>query len=34
VEGAPQAVRHHVPVDEAEAIKKKLEDGGAKVSLK
>src|SRR4051812_41287979 len=34
VEGAPTAVRQRVPVDEAEAIKKKLEEGSARVSLK
>ena len=34
VEGAPKAVKENIPKDEAEAIKKKLEDGGAKVSLK
>jgi len=34
VEGAPKAVKENVSKDEAEAIKKKLEDGGAKVSLK
>lgn len=34
VEGAPKAVKENVSKDEAEAIKKKLEDGGGKVSLK
>jgi len=34
VEGAPKAVKENISKDEAEAIKKKLEDGGAKVSLK
>jgi len=34
VEGAPKPVKENLPKDEAEAIKKKLEDGGAKVSLK
>jgi len=34
VEGAPKAVKENIAKDEAEAIKKKLEDGGAKVSLK
>jgi large subunit ribosomal protein L7/L12 len=34
VEGAPKPVKENIPKDEAEAIKKKLEDGGAKVSLK
>ena len=34
VEGAPKPVKENVGKDEAEAIKKKLEDGGAKVSLK
>ena len=34
VEGAPKAVKENVAKDEAEAIKKKLEEGGAKVSLK
>jgi large subunit ribosomal protein L7/L12 len=34
VEGAPKAVKENVTKDEAEAMKKKLEDGGAKVSLK
>ena len=34
VEGAPKAVKENVQKDEAEAIKKKLEDGGAKVSIK
>ncbi len=34
VEGAPKAVKENVSKDEAEAVKKKLEDGGAKVSLK
>jgi large subunit ribosomal protein L7/L12 len=34
VEGAPKPVKENVTKDEAEAMKKKLEDGGAKVSLK
>jgi large subunit ribosomal protein L7/L12 len=34
VEGAPKAVKENVSKDEAEAIKKKLEEGGAKASLK
>ena len=34
VEGAPKPVKENVSKDEAEAIKKKLEDGGGKVSLK
>jgi large subunit ribosomal protein L7/L12 len=34
VEGAPKAVKENVTKDEAEAMKKKLEEGGAKVSLK
>ena len=34
VEGAPKPVKENIAKDEAEAIKKKLEEGGAKVSLK
>jgi large subunit ribosomal protein L7/L12 len=34
VEGAPKPVKENIQKDEAEAIKKKLEDAGAKVSLK
>ena len=34
VEGAPKPVKENVSKDEAEAIKKKLEEAGAKVSLK
>jgi large subunit ribosomal protein L7/L12 len=34
VEGAPKPVKENVGKDEAEVIKKKLEEGGAKVSLK
>ena len=34
VEGAPKAVKDTAPKAEAEAIKKKLEDAGGKVSLK
>jgi large subunit ribosomal protein L7/L12 len=34
VEGAPKAVKENISKDEAEGLKKKLEDGGAKVSLK
>jgi large subunit ribosomal protein L7/L12 len=34
VEGAPKAVKESVPKDEAEAIKKKFEEVGAKVEIK
>jgi large subunit ribosomal protein L7/L12 len=34
VEGAPKAVKENLQKEEAEALKKKLEEGGAKVSLK
>ena len=34
VEGAPKPVKENIAKDEANTIKKKLEDGGAKVSLK
>jgi large subunit ribosomal protein L7/L12 len=34
VDGAPKPVKENVPKADAEAMKKKLEDGGAKVSLK
>src|SRR5947209_6963886 len=34
VEGAPKPIKENISKDEAEALKKKLEDGGAKVSLK
>ncbi|MPZ20934.1 MAG: 50S ribosomal protein L7/L12 [Luteitalea sp.] len=34
VEGAPKAVKEDIPKEEAEAIKKKFEDVGAKVELK
>jgi len=34
VEGAPKPVKENIGKDEAEAIKKKLEEGGAKVSVK
>ena len=34
VEGAPKPVKENVSKDEAAAIKKKLEDGGAKVTVK
>lgn len=34
VEGAPKAVKEAAPKDEAEAIKAKLEEAGAKVELK
>jgi large subunit ribosomal protein L7/L12 len=34
VEGAPKPVKENVAKDEADAIKKKLEEGGAKISLK
>jgi large subunit ribosomal protein L7/L12 len=34
VEGAPKPIKENVPQAEADAIKKKLEDAGAKVSIK
>src|SRR5437899_1657193 len=34
VEGAPKAVKENVSKQEAETVKKKLEDGGAKASIK
>ncbi|MHC4841333.1 MAG: 50S ribosomal protein L7/L12 [Planctomycetota bacterium] len=34
VEDAPKAVKEGLPKDEAEALKKKIEDAGGKVSLK
>ena len=34
VEGAPKAIKTGLPTDEAEKLKKELEDAGAKVSLK
>ena len=34
VEGAPKAVKENISKEDAEKIKKQLEDGGAKVSLK
>jgi large subunit ribosomal protein L7/L12 len=34
VEGAPQAIKENIPKAEADAIKKKLEDAGAKVTIK
>ena len=34
VESAPKAVKEGVPKDEAEAIQKKFEEGGAKVEIK
>ncbi len=34
VEGAPKPVKENIAKDEANTIKKKLEEGGAKVSLK
>lgn len=34
VEGAPKPVKENIAKDEAEALKKKLEENGAKVSLK
>jgi large subunit ribosomal protein L7/L12 len=34
VEGAPKPVKENISKEEAEKIKKQLEDGGAKVSLK
>jgi len=33
VEGAPKAIKEGIPKDEAEAIKKKFEEVGAKVSI-
>jgi large subunit ribosomal protein L7/L12 len=34
VEGAPKPIKENIPKEEAEKIKKQLEDGGAKVSVK
>jgi large subunit ribosomal protein L7/L12 len=34
VEGAPKPIKENIPKEEAEKIKKQLEDGGAKVSIK
>jgi large subunit ribosomal protein L7/L12 len=34
VEGSPKPVKENISKDEAEALKKKLEEGGGKVSLK
>ena len=34
VEGSPKAVKENITKEESEKIKKQLEDGGAKVSLK
>ena len=34
VEGAPKAIKENVSKEEAEKVKKQLEDVGAKVSLK
>ena len=34
VEGAPKSIKEAIPKDEAEAIKKKFEDVGAKVEIK
>jgi large subunit ribosomal protein L7/L12 len=34
VEGAPKSIKEGIPKDEAEAIKKKFEDVGAKVEIK
>jgi len=34
VEGAPKAIKEGIPKEEAEAIKKKFEDVGAKVEIK
>ena len=34
VESAPKAIKEAIPKDEAEAIKKKFEDAGAKVEIK
>jgi large subunit ribosomal protein L7/L12 len=34
VEGAPKPIKENLPTAEAEALRKKLEEAGAKVSLK
>ncbi len=34
VDGAPKPVKENIPKDEAESIKKKLEEAGAKIELK
>jgi large subunit ribosomal protein L7/L12 len=34
VESAPKAIKEGIPKDEAEAIKKKIEEAGAKVTIK
>jgi large subunit ribosomal protein L7/L12 len=34
VEGAPKPVKENIPKDEANTLKKKLEEGGAKVTVK
>ena len=34
VEGAPKAIKENIAKDEAEAIKKKVEEGGGKVTIK
>jgi large subunit ribosomal protein L7/L12 len=34
VEGAPQTIKEHVSKDEAETIRKKFEEAGAKVTIK
>ena len=34
VEGAPKPIKENIPKEEAEKLKKQLEDGGAKVSIK
>jgi len=34
VDGAPKPIKENIPKEEAEAIKKKLEDAGGKVTLK
>jgi large subunit ribosomal protein L7/L12 len=34
VEGSPKPIKENIPKEEAEKIKKQLEDGGAKVSIK
>ena len=34
VEAAPKAIKENIPKDDAETVKKKLEDAGAKVSIK
>ncbi|MBY0229347.1 MAG: 50S ribosomal protein L7/L12, partial [Gemmataceae bacterium] len=34
VDGAPKPIKENIPKEEAEAVKKKLEEAGAKVTLK